>query len=185
MSGFLFAFLAVLLAGIGARDQVLVAGLTAKQGQRGALLLTAIAVSAATAAVAAWAALMVVPLLPGSGSRVFFAALALGLAGAELLLISPKVPQGEPTHSLGATAIVLAAQQITDAARFVVLGLAAATGAPIAAGVGGAAAGGVVVAIGWLAADDLLKLRLRPVRIVAGVVLLAVAGWLGFGVLNR
>lgn len=185
MSGFLFTFLAVLLAGIGARDQVLVAGLTARQGQRGGLLLTAIGVSVATAAVAAWAALMVLPMLPGSGARVFFAALALGLAGAELLLVRPKVPQGEPTHSLGATAIVLAAQQLTDAARFVVLGLAAATAAPISAGIGGAAAGALVVASGWLAGDDLLKLRLRPVRITAGIVLLGVAGWLAAGVLDR
>jgi hypothetical protein len=184
MSGFLFTFLAVLLTGIGARDQVLVAGLTARLGQRGGLLLTAIAVSVVTAAIAAWAALMVVPMLPGSGARVFFAALALGLAGAELLLVAPKPPQGEPTHSLGATAIVLAAQQLTDAARFVVLGLAAATGAPISAGIGGAAAGAAVVASGWLASEDLLKLRLQPVRIVAGIVLLGVAGWLAFGALN-
>jgi putative Ca2+/H+ antiporter (TMEM165/GDT1 family) len=185
MSGFLFTFLAVLLAGIGARDQVLVAGLTARQGQRGGVLLTAIAVSVVTAAVAAWAARLVVPLLPGSGARMFFAALALGLAGAELLLVRPKPPEGEPTHSLGATAIVLAAQQVTDAARFVILGLAAATGAPISAGIGGAAAGAAVIAVGWLAGEDLLKLRLRPVRIVAGAVLLGVTAWLAYGVLNR
>lgn len=185
MSGFLFAFLAVLLAGIGARDQVLVAGLTARQGQRGGLLLTAIAVSVATAAAAAWAAQLVVPLLPGSGARVFFAAIALGLAGLELLAVKPKPPEGEPTHSLGATAIVLAAQQVTDAARFIVLGLAAATGAPIAAGVGGAAAGALVVAAGWLGGADLLALRLRGVRLGAGLLLLAVAGWLAFGVLSR
>lgn len=185
MSGVLFAFLAVLLCGIGARDQVLVAGLTEKRGQRVGLLLTAMAVSAGTAAVAAWAARMVVPLLPGSGARVFFAALALAFAGAELILSKPRPPEGEPTHSLGAFAIVLAAQQVTDAARFVVLAIAAATGAPIAAGAGGAAAGAAIAAIGWLAGEDLLRLRLRGLRIAGGVVLLMIAIWLAAGVLNR
>jgi hypothetical protein len=181
----LFAFLAVLVAGIGARDQVLVAWLVARQGQRGGLLLTAMAVSIVTAIVAAWAARAVVPLLPGSGARLFFAALALGLAGAEMLLVKPTPPEGEPTHSLGATGIVLAAQQVTDAARFTVLAIAAATGAPIAAGVGGAAAGCAVAATGWLLGEDLLRWRLRGIRIAAGLGLLAFALWLGLSALNR
>lgn len=48
MTGFLFAFLACLIAGIGARDQLTVAALAVRQGQRPLLLVVAVLVSIAT-----------------------------------------------------------------------------------------------------------------------------------------
>ena len=184
MSGALFALIACALAGIGARDQLLVAGLAARNGSRPGLLVVALLSSISTAGIAAFAAQAVLPLL-AADARQLLAALALGLAGAEMLLAKPARLGAEPTHSLGATAIVLLAQQLTDAARFLVFALAVGTGAPLAAGAGGAIGGAAAVAAGWLAGDDLLTLRLTLVRRVAGAVLLVVAAGLALTVLGR
>lgn len=174
MTGFMFAFLATLIVGTGARDQLLIANLSARVGQRPALLVIALTTSAVTAAIAALAAAKLMPLLPGD-ARFFLAAVALALGGGEMLLLGAARQPDEPTQSLGATAIVLSAHQLTDAARFLILAIAAATQAPVSAGLGGAVGGGIVVAAGWLGGRDLLRLRLGLMRRVAGGVLLALA----------
>jgi Ca2+/H+ antiporter, TMEM165/GDT1 family len=147
VSGALFALIATLLCGIGARDQMLVAGLARRNGQH--------------------------PML-ASDARRLLAAIALAMAAGELLLLRPKPPASEPTHSLGATAIVLFAQQLTDAARFIIFALAVSTAAPLAAGMGGAMGSAAVVAGGWLGADEIAGRNLRLWRIAAGA-LLAIA----------
>ncbi len=184
MSGTLFALLATLLAGIGARDQLTMAALAARGGQHWVMLVIGMVCAIATAALAAFAAKAVVPLL-ASDARQLLAAMALGFAGAEMLVLRAKPLGTEPTQSLGATAIVLFAQQLTDAARFIVFALAVATSAPLAAGIGGAAGGAAVIALGWLGADELAGRNLRLVRLAGGCVLLAVAAWLAYGVLGR
>jgi Ca2+/H+ antiporter, TMEM165/GDT1 family len=63
MSAFYLAFLAVLLAGLGARDQVTVAAIAGRQRSRPGVLLVGLAVSLATTAFAAWAAFYIAPLL--------------------------------------------------------------------------------------------------------------------------
>ena len=65
MSGLLFAFLATLLAGIGSRDQLTVAGIAARQGQRPGLIMTAMATSIAAAAAAAYGGALLAPLMGG------------------------------------------------------------------------------------------------------------------------
>lgn len=174
MSGFLFAFLAVLLAGIGARDQVLVAGLTARQGARGGLLLVALATALAACALAAWGAVALAPMMTAK-ARMILAAMALALAGAEALVLRAPAAPAEPTHSLGAAAIVLLALQITDAARFLIFAIALATMAPIPAGLGGMAGSAMALVAGWLAGADLLRPQLRLARRLTGLVLLLVA----------
>ena len=91
----------------------------------------------------------------------------------------------EPTHSLGATAIVLLAHQLTDAARFLVFAIAVATAAPIPAGLGGAVGGSATVAAGWLFAAELGRFRLGLVRRIIGAILLALAAWLALRALGR
>jgi hypothetical protein len=179
MSGFLFAFLATLIAGIGARDQLALAGLAARLGQRPTLLGVAVLSAVATAALAAWAALAVLPLLGGNaaGGKVL-TAIALGLAGAEMLALRTRRDPAEPTRSLGAIGIVLFAHQLTDAARFVVFALAVLTAAPIPAAIGGAAGSAAVVTLGWLAADDMPLAAVATARRIGGGVLLAVAALL-------
>jgi len=177
MSGFLFAFLAVLLAGIGARDQMLVAALTARQGARGSLLLVALVTGIVACAIAAWGAVQLAPMMTAK-ARMILAAMALALAGAEALVLrGPRAP-AEPTHSLGAAAIVLFAQQITDPARFLIFAIALATMAPIPAAIGGAAGSAMALVAGWLAGADLLRPSLPIARRLTGLVLLLVAAWL-------
>jgi hypothetical protein len=186
MSAAFFTLIACLLTGLGARDQLLVAGLAARNGQHWALLVAAAVSAVATAALAAIASFAIAPVLADNpAGRQLFAGIALALAGLEMLLLKPKPLGSEPTQSLGATAIVLFAHQLTDALRFTVFALAVATGAPIAAGLGGAAGAAAVVAVGWLAPDELAHRNLRAMRIGAGVVILLVAGYLALGVFNR
>lgn len=173
MTGFFLTFLAVVFTGIGARDQATVAMLSARLGARPMLLAIALAAGILTAAVAAWAALAVIPMMPGR-ARLFLAALALGLAGIELLFVGPPRRPKEPTLSLGASAIVILAHQATDAARFLVFAIAVASAGPIQAGLGGAAGSAAVLVAGWAAPAPFLHPRLRRIRaaIGAGLILL-------------
>lgn len=178
MSGFLFALLAVFLAGIGARDQVLVAALSARQGARPMALVVALVCAMASGALVAWLSGIALPRM-GPVQRQMFAALALGLAALEMLFARKTRVPVEPTHSLGAFAVVLLAQQLTDAARFLIFAIAVATSANIAAGLGGMLGGAGVVAGGWLGGDLLLQRNLAPLRRAVGLVLLMVAVWIG------
>lgn len=179
MTGFLFTFIAVLLAGIGARDQITVATLAARIGQRPALLALAIALSLATAAFAAWVSLEIAPML-NSRARGLFAAIALGLGGLESLLLSPGRKPEEPTRSLAATGLVLLAHQLTDASRFLIFGLAVATGAALPAGAGGAIAGAIMLGAAWAAPELFEWQRLKPVRRGTGGLLVLTAIVVGY-----
>jgi putative Ca2+/H+ antiporter (TMEM165/GDT1 family) len=174
VTGFLFAFLAVLVASLGARDTVLLAQLTRAQGPRAGVLASALVAAAATSAFAGWAALALLPqMLPPA--RVVFAALALVVAGAEMLVLSPSRGPEEPTRSLFAVLLVLAAQQVTDASRLLILALGVGTASPVEAALGGGAASVAMVAAAWLAPDLPTLPWLRLARRIAGGLLL-VAG---------
>ena len=164
----------MILAGLGARDQAVVAALAERQGQRPALLLVALACSVATAALAAWAGSTILPMLVPK-ARTILAAMALALAGVELLLIGGRRKPEEPTLSLGATGIVLLAHQVTDAARFLVFAITVAAAAPLSAGIGGAAGGAVALGAAWLAPEYFGGARVRTIRRVIGGLLLIVA----------
>jgi hypothetical protein len=174
MSAFYFAFLAVLLAGLGARDQATVAHLSLSQGARPGVLLVGVAASMATAAFAAWAGSSAAPLLTIK-ARLAMAALALAFAGAESLWPLAARPPREPTASLGALAIVLLAHQLTDAARFLVFALAVALAAPLAVGIGGAAGGAVALAAGWALPAIFAGPKLRRARRAVGAALMVAA----------
>lgn len=178
MSGFLFALLAVFVAGIGARDQLLVAALAVRHGMRPMALLVALLCVLASGALAAAMAGLALPSM-GPIQRQIFAALALALAGIEMLLARKIRIPDEPTHSLGAFALVLFAQQLLDAARFLIFAIAVGTAAHVPAALGGMLGGAGVVSAGWLASDQLLSRNLAPLRRVVGALLLTLAAWLG------
>lgn len=158
--------------------------LAERQGQRPGVLLVALACCIGTAALAAWAGSVVLPLL-ASKARTILAAMALGLAGGEQLLIgASRAKPEEPTLSLGALGIVLFAHQVTDAARFLVFAMAVASAAPLAAGIGGAVGGAVALGATWLAPEYFAGGKLRTVRRVVGGILLLVALVLAFGALG-
>lgn len=177
MSAAFLAFLAALLAGVGARDQMLVAGLAARRFLPSMLLAVAVLTAAASGFVAGRAAEVLAPLLTPS-ARVMFAGMAAGIAGLECLVIGPRRAPEEPTRSLFAAAVVLLAHQLTDGARFLVFAIAVATAVPQSAALGGAAGGVATVLIGALAGEAVLGARLRLVRRVIGGVFLLVAAWL-------
>ncbi|WP_454796651.1 hypothetical protein [Novosphingobium lindaniclasticum] len=148
MPAFYLTFVAVLLAGFGARDQMTISGLAARQGQRPGVLLAALLSAGLTAAGAAWAAAFMLAQLPPP-ARMIFAAFAVGLAGLESLILVPRRRPKEPTNSLGALLLVLLASQIADAARFIVFAMGVGMAAPVASGVAGALGGGVLAGMAW------------------------------------
>jgi Ca2+/H+ antiporter, TMEM165/GDT1 family len=179
----MLALLAVLIAGLGARDQLTVAALSRNIGQRPATLVMALAVCCATATFAGWAATTIAPLMTGP-ARHFLAALALAFAGGEALLLPPGRSAKEATHSLAALTIVLFAQQLTDAARFLIFGIALATGEWIPSVLGGAIGGIVLLSAAWAVPELFTWQRLRRVRRGLGVAMLLVALWLALPVLD-
>lgn len=180
MSGFLFAFIASIVVGIGARDQALVASLSEGQGARPAVLVLAMLSACASAAAATWAGVQVTPMLVPA-ARTMLVAMVLALAALELLVMRPLRTPAEPTESLFAFGVVLLAQQLTDAARFVIFALAAASLFPAGTALGGAIGGSITVLAGWMLAGQLRQWPLAMVRRVLGLVLLALAAWLAFG----
>jgi putative Ca2+/H+ antiporter (TMEM165/GDT1 family) len=182
MTAALLAFLAVAIVGLGARDQILVARMSARAPRMALVPVVAIASALATTAAMVWGAWRIAPLMP-EPARLLFAALALGAAAFELIVIQPRPGPEEPTRSLGAFAIVFLAQQLGDAARFVVLGLAVAAQMPMAAGLGGALGSVVVLGAGWLGGSELIALNLRPARRILGLILLLIAAGLALRVL--
>jgi putative Ca2+/H+ antiporter (TMEM165/GDT1 family) len=178
VSGFLFALLASFVASCGARDQTILAQLSAAQGPRALVLAAALVATAATAALAAWfGAGLAVGMTPET--RTMFAALALLLSGAEMLVLrTPRAPT-EPTRSVFAAFIVIVAQQITDATRFLILALAVGTVSPVPAAMGGAVGAGAALGLGWGAPQLARDPRVRLGRRLAGGLLVLIGGVLG------
>ncbi|MBH0114315.1 hypothetical protein I5E68_15320 [Novosphingobium sp. YJ-S2-02] len=177
MPAFYLTLLAVLLAGIGGRDQQTVAGLVQRQGARPGVLIVAIVSSLLVCVAAIWFARFMLTTLPPP-ARAIFGAIALGLAGAESLLLAPRRKPVEPTNSLGALALVLLAQQVSDAPRFLLVGMAVAMGAPYAAGAAGAFGTLALVGLAWALPELVLDGKVRWARRAAGGVLLLVASFI-------
>lgn len=154
MASFLLAFVAAFVASIGSRDQVLVARLAETLGRGIGLLVTASATAAISAAAMAFAGASIAEMLPGPAANML-AAFALLATAFELAWPNRVRQPGEPTRSLGAIGIVLLARQVTDAARFLVFALTAATLDPWLAGFGGALGGIAAVALGWALGAEL------------------------------
>ena len=174
MASFLLTLLAALAAGVGSRDQMLVAWMAERHGQRLLLLLTVVAVATASAGLAGWAGMVAAPLLEPR-ARTYLVAMTLGLAALELLVLRSGRRPAEPTASLGALAVVLLAQQVTDAARLLVFALAASSAVPQFAVLGGMIGCAVTAVLGWSGGERLAALPLTAVRRALGVLLAAIA----------
>lgn len=179
MAGFLFAMLAVLAAGLGARDQVM----TARLAPRGSVLAIALTCGVLTSLAAGWAGQAVAPLL-NAPARAILVAMALGFAGIELILIQPGRKPLEPTQSLGAFAVVILAQQLTDAARFTLFVIAAVSPLPWTAVAGGVLGSGASILAGWLGGAAWEDQPLRPIRRALGVLMLLLALYLAYPALT-
>jgi hypothetical protein len=174
MPAFFLTFLAVTAAMLAGRDAVRVARLKQSLGWTGPLLVTILLAAAAGAGLAAWIADGLAPLIRDTFKPVVVA-IALGMAGAEVLLREPPAATREPTRSMGAITLVLLLGMVTDASGFIILSLALATTTPLFAAAGGALGATVVLVGAVLAAEDWEKLPLRWIRLVIGSALLLVA----------
>lgn len=182
MSGLLLTLFATLMAGLGARDTVLAGRISAANGRAGGLISVALVCAAVSSALSGVGAAFVLPLLTPD-ARVMLAGMALALAGAEALVLRPGRKPVEPTHSLGAFALVLLALQVTDPVRFVVFGLGVGTAAPVAAAIGGTVASAVLLAVAISLPDLAESAQLRLARRGVGAVLLLIGLWLAWGAL--
>lgn len=173
MSGFLFAFLAVLLAGAAARDQALLARLTVAQGRRPLLLLVALFGALATSVFSGWVAARLLPETAGS-VRAMLGAIALVVAGLEMVVFGPPRAPAEPTNSLFAAFLVMCAWQVGDAARLLILALGVATASPVPVVLGGVLASAAHLTLGWMLPPLVDLPALRRARRMGGVALMLV-----------
>ena len=175
MAGFLFAMLAVIACGLGGRDQIMVA----RAAPRRAELLIALICAGLSSALAGWAGQVSAPLLNGP-ARLVLVAMVLAMAALELLVIKPGRKPLEPTQSLGAFALVILSHQLTDAARFTLFAIAAASPIPWTAVAGGVTGGAASLLAGWLGGDSWEHQPLTAIRRGLGIILLLVALWLAY-----
>lgn len=183
MIPFYLTFIAVLLCGLAARDQVYVASLTSAHGKRWSVLAIGAVVSIGTAIFAGWAATMIAPLM-APAARVFLCAMAIALAGGESLVVVPKGSSREPHRSLLVTTATLLFHQLTDAARFIVFGIAVATNAPVVVAAGGAFGGIALLAIAWARPDLVLDARTRIARRLLGVGFILIGAYVAMRALD-
>ena len=127
--------LIVFLASLGGSAQQQVAQLSLKLGRRNTLLVVAALTAITSAAMHGWVGQFLAKLLPEPWQGI---AAAIVLVAAAVRLMLPKIIQhlAEPTYSLGAITLVLAARQIFAPSGLVI----------IAAGIGGMALYPVVIA---------------------------------------
>jgi Ca2+/H+ antiporter, TMEM165/GDT1 family len=167
-------FLAMIAAGtatLGGREAVRVARLSAALGASTGLLvacwLACILASGLSAGLGAGIAAQL-----GPEAKKTLVAIALLLAGIELLVLRPGRAPAEPTRSFGAILIVFGAAQLTAAAGFLVFALAGTTGTPWLAAAGGALGSGAVLTGAWSMGPE------WEARLPLGAVRYAVAGLL-------
>lgn len=183
MIAFYLAFLAVLLSGLGARDQVTVAMQSRVHGTRLPVLVLALSVSILSAAFAGWAAMLVAPLM-APAARVFLCAMAVTFAGVESLVIAPRGAGREPGPSFALFGLTLLVHQLTDAARFIVFGIAVAAQAPVTATGGGALGGMVLVAAAWAFPNLVVNAKARLARRLSGFGFILVGAYLAMRALD-
>ena len=178
MPGFFLSFCAVLLLAAGGREQHLVAALSQRMAKPVPLLAMALIASLLTASAATASGALLSDWLSPNGAQMFLAA-TLALAGVELLIERAGDSPTEPTRSLAAILLVLVWRQAGDAARFVIVGLAASQGNPWTVGAGATGASLVGAAFAWSMSGDFAKaLPWRKLRAGLGVVLLILAALL-------
>ncbi|WP_137679926.1 hypothetical protein [Aurantiacibacter suaedae] len=180
MSAFFLAFLTCALVIAAGRDALFVARLSQALHRAPGLHVAIMLAALVFAALPVWLAGSLAVHLDGAAGRLFVA-LALLVAGAELLVLRASPTPAEPTHSTIATVLVLAVRLVSGAPGFVLLALAARGTAPAAfTAAGGLFAAFAVLPVAAIAGEDWERLPLRIVRRGLGVALLMAGGVIGW-----
>ncbi len=174
MSAFFLTFLATALAIVCGRESIRVARLAAARAGSLALVPAILAAGFAQAAIAASLAGELGKLLTPE-TRPLIVAIALAVAGAEVLVLRAAPRPREPTFSIGATVLVLFAELVTGAAGLLVLALGVATAVPVLAGAGGALGAMAALGAAMLAREDWEKLPHGAMRLIGGGLLMLAA----------
>jgi len=174
LPSFFLALIAAAAATLGGGEAVRVGRLSAALGAGTGLLAASWLACILACALSAWLGAGIAAQL-GLEAKAMLVAIALLLAGLELLVLRPGRAPAEPTRSFGAILIVLGAAQLTAAAGFLVFALAGATGAPWLAAAGGALGSGAALTGAWsLGAEWEARVPLGVVRhTVAALLILA------------
>lgn len=176
MPALFLTLLAAAIVTFAGRDQLRVARIGGVLGAGTGLIVAIIVSSVIASAVAAWFAGTLTGMLTPAAKQIFVA-IALALAGLELVFFRAGKAPVEPTRSAGAIFLVLVSTQVFDAARFLIVALALATGEPILCAIGGAL-GSMVALVSGACAGDWWE-RTVPL----GVMRYVAAGLLGFAAL--
>lgn len=175
MPSFFLALLAAAAATLGGREAVRVARLSGSLGAGAGLLVACWLSCSLACALSAWLGAGIAARLAPE-AKGMLVAIALLLAGIELLVLRPGRAPAEPTRSFGAILIVLGAAQLTAAAGFLVFALAGATGAPWLAAAGGAmGSGAVLTGASLMGAEWEARLPLGAVRYAVAALLILAA----------
>ena len=181
MPSFFLARIAAAAAMLGGREAVRVARLSAALGAGPGLLVACWLGCIAGCALSAWLGSRIAAQL-GPDAKAMLVAIALLLAGLELIVLRPGRAPAEPTRSFGAILLVLAVAQLTAAAGFLVFALAGALAAPWLAAAGGALGSGAVLTAAWTAgAEWEARLPLALLRYAVGGALVLAALVTGLG----
>ena len=183
MSAFFLAFLATALVIASGRDALLVARLSQALHRAPGLHVAIVLAAVVLGALPVWLAGSVAEHLDGAAGRLFVA-LALLVAGAELLVLRAFPTPAEPTYSTIATALVLAVRLVSGASGFLLLALAArGTGPAVFTAAGGLLGALAVLPVAAIAGDDWEILPLHIVRPSLGLALLTAGVVIGWGAL--
>jgi putative Ca2+/H+ antiporter (TMEM165/GDT1 family) len=141
--------------------------------------LTALIAAAFAAIAGGWIAAEV----RGPGMQLFLALSLLLAAGA---MLWPNRPMRERVADRGpaATLILLLALVISDSAPFIILAVAAWTGLPLWAGVGGALGMLAAILAATLAGVVPSESLVRRIRLIGGAVLLVIGAWVALSAMR-
>ena len=176
MPSFFLALIAAAAATLGGREALRVARLSAALGAGTGLVVACWLGCILACALSAWLGAGIAARL-APDAKTMLVAIALLLAGIELIVLRPGRAPVEPTRSFGAILIVLAAAQLTAAAGFLVFALAGATGVPWLAAAGGSLGSGAVLTGAWSMGPE------WETSLPLGLVRYTVAGLLGVAAL--
>jgi len=179
MPAFFLALIAAALATLAGRESVRVARLSQALGASAPRLVVLWVASIASAAFAGLVAVEL-SIIMAPAAKAMLAAFALILGAIELVVLRARPAPSEPTRSLPAIFLVLLAAQVTDAARLLILAVAASTGGPWLAAAGGALGSGAMLTAAWtLRGEFERRLPLRALRWGAAAALMLAGLYVG------
>lgn len=175
MDALLTALIGCLIGEIGDKSQLLVLALATRFRSNGALIAGIAIACVANAVIGAMAGAFIGPML-GSSARLLFLALAVLFLGIGMLwpVKAPDPLSTWPTGPFLTAALGLFILGFGDGSQFLILGIAARTGDPAMAALGGALGMMAALVPVVLLREKLSELPLRAIRVGGGVAMLLI-----------